>query len=59
MPYGVKVRMERAITPATFARCASLSFRNWENDRAHEHSEVFLKYYREQLLALDEVASAS
>ncbi len=68
MPYGVKVRVERAITPAKFAYCASLSFRNWENNRAYENSEVFLKYYREQwkpvvtesseqLLVLDEVAS--
>ena len=68
MPYGVKVRVERAITPARFAYCASLSFRNWENNRAYENSEVFLKYYREQwkpvvtesseqLLVLDEVAS--
>ena len=70
MPYGVKVRIERPLTPATFAYCASLSFRNWENNRAYEHSEVFLKYYREQwkpvvtetseqLLVLDEVASGS
>jgi hypothetical protein len=69
MPFGVKVRIERAINPVKFAYCASLEFKDWQTNRAYEHSEVFLKYYREvwkpavteaseQLLVLDDVASA-
>lgn len=48
MPFGVQLRMERVVAPAKFAYCGSLNFRDWENNRAYETSEVFLKYYREQ-----------
>jgi hypothetical protein len=48
MPFGVKVRVERVVTPAKYAYCNSLTFRDWQANRAYETSEVFLKYYREQ-----------
>lgn len=48
LPYGVKVSVERPITPAKFAYCNSLSFKDWATNRAYENSEAFLKYYREQ-----------
>lgn len=48
LPYGVKVGVERPITPARFAYCNSLSFKDWATNRAYETSEAFLKYYREQ-----------
>ena len=48
LPYGIKVSVERPITPAKFAYCNSLSFKDWATNRAYEHSEAFLKYYREQ-----------
>jgi hypothetical protein len=68
MPFGVKVRIERPITPEKFAYCGSLSFRDWRANREYETSDVFLKYYREQwkpavteateqLLVLDEANS--
>jgi hypothetical protein len=48
MPFGVQLRMERVVFPVKFAYCASLTFKNWQNNRAYETSDVFLKYYREQ-----------
>ncbi|MCU0760978.1 MAG: hypothetical protein MUF07_17510 [Steroidobacteraceae bacterium] len=48
LPYGVKVGVERPITPAKYAYCNSLSFKDWATNRAYETSEAFLKYYREQ-----------
>lgn len=48
MPFGVKVGVERVVTPAKYAYCNSLTFRDWQANRAYETSEVFLKYYREQ-----------
>lgn len=48
LPYGVKVSVERPITPAKFAYCNSLSFKDWATNRAYENSAAFLKYYREQ-----------
>lgn len=69
LPYGVKVGVERPITPAKFTYCNSLSFRDWATNRAYETSEAFLKYYREQwkpavtetseqLAVIDDVATA-
>ena len=69
LPYGVKVSVERPIFPARFAYCNSLRFKDWSSNRAYEHSEAFLKYYREQwkpvvteaseqLAVIDEVATA-
>jgi hypothetical protein len=46
MPFGVKLRMERVVFPVKYAYCASLTFKNWANNRAYETSEVFLNYYR-------------
>ena len=40
--------MQRVVTPAKYAYCNSLTFRDWQANRAYETSEVFLKYYREQ-----------
>ena len=48
MPYGVELRMERLVFPAKYSYAASLTFKNWQVNRAYETSEVFLKYYREQ-----------
>jgi hypothetical protein len=48
LPYGIKVSVERPITPAKFTYCNSLSFKDWATNRAYEQSEAFLKYYREQ-----------
>ena len=47
-PFEVQLRMERVVFPAKFSYCGSLTFRNWQNNRAYETSDVFLKYYREQ-----------
>lgn len=48
LPYGVKVSVERPITPAKFTYCNSLHFKDWATNRAYESSAAFLKYYREQ-----------
>ena len=48
MPFGVELRMERVVVPTKYAYAASLTFKNWETNRAYETSDVFLKYYREQ-----------
>ncbi|MFO1454989.1 MAG: hypothetical protein U1F18_01975 [Steroidobacteraceae bacterium] len=69
LPYGVKVSVERPITPTKFTYCNSLSFKDWASNRAYESSEAFLKYYREQwkpavtetseqLAVVDDVATA-
>ena len=48
MPFGVKVGVERVVSPAKYAYCNSLTFRDWQTNRAYETSDVFMKYYREQ-----------
>lgn len=67
LPYGVQVRIERPINPVQYAYCASMFFKDWQNNREYEYSDAFLKYYREvwkpavtdateQLSVLDDIA---
>ena len=48
MEFGVDIRIERPIYPATHAYCATMLFRDWETNRRYETSEVFLRFYRER-----------
>lgn len=65
---GVKVRIERTISPVQYAYCVSLGFRNWDANRRYETNEEFLSFYEnrwkatvteahEQLTVLDQVAA--
>ena len=48
MEFGVDIRIERTIRPATYAYCASMAFRDWETNRRYENSAVFLSFYEQR-----------